>query len=130
DELLCLVADLENVVAAERNAHESGPRIVRAVEDVSGAAGPAAELRHPLRDGGLPLLDLVAVREQRFRNGEGGVLAILPRVELSFGDGLHEGADVGDEGEAFIGGENSGAVSHLLKLNAGRVQAEIAGGGG
>ena len=130
DKLLRGVADLKNIIAAERNAHRSRAGVVEAVQHIRATPGPAAQLCQALRHGGLPLLDLVAVREQRLRHGQREIISVFPIVELRLRDGLDERADVADEREPLLAGEHARAVRHLLQIRARRMQRKIIRGCG
>ena len=64
------------------------------MDDVSNTARPSGEVSATLREGGLPLFDLVTVGEKGL--WELDRLALV----LSHGSGLDEGTDIGDVGEA------------------------------
>ena len=125
DKLLRGIANLKHVVAPERNAHRGSPGIIVALQNVGSASGPAAQLRHPLRHGRLPLFDLIAMRKERLGNRQRGVLAGFPSVKLCFGDGLNERACIRQKGEPFLAGKNPGAIGHCLQIGTGRMQGEI-----
>src|SRR5258708_4246258 len=128
NELLSLIADLENVISAKGNAHGSRPGIVRIIDDISSAASPSAELRHALGEGGRPLLRLIIVRKQRLGNGQRVVLAIVPCVELAFRNRLDEGSHIGNKSEPLFACKCAGAIGHLLEVYARRMKPEIIGG--
>ena len=116
-ELLSVVPNLEKVVSAKGNVHGGLPGIGRAVHHIRHAASPSAELGHALRHRGLPLINLVTMREQC--TGQRHALREILRLV----GWLDERADVRYDGSATLRGIATQSVEKLLKSCTTRMDA-------